>query len=76
MTWRIYYADGAVCTSEDGYPHDVPRWGVQYIAQSNGDPCWNADYYLWHDGKQQWLDVDLVGLLDWLVTDAELITVV
>jgi hypothetical protein len=76
VTWVLYYADGATCSSADGEPTATPERSIVYIWQANGDHCWNADYFFWHAGKGQWLDVDLTGLLDWLVTDARYITTV
>ena len=76
VTWRIYYDDGSVFTREDGAPCDAPDGGVQYVWQANGDHCFNETYYLWHELKGQWLDVDLVGLLDYLRRDAPWITAV
>ena len=76
MTWRVYYDGGVVYTDADGPPFDGPGYGVLAIWQKGHDLLFNKDYYLWHRTDRCWLEVDLVGLVDWLVIAAPLIEAV
>lgn len=70
--WRIYYADGQRFSSNDGTPEQAPGYGVVCIRQSvEHDDLFNETYYFWHKEKQCWFNVDFIGLVDWLVTDAK-----
>jgi hypothetical protein len=64
MNWKIYYADGAEFSSEDGNPQDAPALGVLVICQSDQDngryyQC-RSDYYVW--AGDRWWGVDIGGL--------------
>jgi hypothetical protein len=68
IRWIIWYDDGSSFTSDDGEPHEAPRWGVQVIAAYSADHGrvlnHGKDFY-WRDGDE-WLGGDLVGLVDHL----------
>ena len=76
QSWCIYYADGGVFTNEDGVPFAAPAFGVLAIWQHGHDLLFNKDYYLWHAEKRCWLEVDWVGLIDWLTIAAPVIEAV
>lgn len=50
--WRVYYDDGSVYT-QDSSPYDIPRTGVQAIAQPTERTGWHilhsADAYYWEE---------------------------
>lgn len=77
VRWRILYDDGSVFSDTDGLPVAAPAWGVEAIWQASPHtPLYNKDYYLWREDYDCWIEVDLVGLVDHLVTAAPQITAV
>lgn len=42
MDWKLYYADDATFSSEDGSPADAPPSGVLLIAQIDPDTGWSV----------------------------------
>jgi len=68
IEWIVWYADGTSFTSEDGEPHEAPRWGAVVVGQlskDHGRILWsNKDYFFWEDGE--WLEADYLGLIDYL----------
>jgi len=71
VTWIAWYSDDSSFTSEDGEPHEAPRWGVICIAAysgAHGRMIWHGtDYYGWRDGE--WVSFDATGLVDYLAND-------
>lgn len=82
MSWHLYYDDGKVFTNKDGTPDESPKFGLVAIAQElNGEIMPLAgDYFAFHGPigsvSARWFNHDLVGLLDYLVKDAENISAV
>jgi len=76
LEWTIYYADDCTFSNLDGPPQAAPGYGVLRIWQKVGESLFNETYYFWHEVKQSWLNVDFIGLVDWLVIDAPNITAV
>ena len=75
MEWQIYYDNGVIFSSEDGHPNEGPPYGVLSIWQQGmEDDLYNKDYYLYRDDYECWIEVDLVGLIDNLVTACGLIS--
>lgn len=68
IDWVVYYDKKTTFNNDDGDPIDAPPWGVQVIAQTEGqvgrELVSQADFYLFIDGK--WVGVDFVGLIDQL----------
>lgn len=67
--WCIWYADGASFSSDDGEPHDAPRWGVICAAQASrehGRVLWVGKDYFWWDEDGAWVNGDFTGMLDYL----------
>jgi hypothetical protein len=73
MRWRIYYDDGHTFDDEQGKACDAPSLGVICVVQS--DPgCGRMiltgyDYYICLG--DDWLGVDLFGLLDYALNRLE-----
>jgi hypothetical protein len=70
LVWKVYYADGATFSSDDGGWGDAPARGV--IAVTVPDPdvgrevMSGTDYYLWWPGAAGPWSVDKAGLWDFL----------
>ena len=68
--WRIYYADGAMYSTEDGSPFDAPALGVQAIAQEDrevGRTLLSRHEFYWWTGSE-WFGGDIFGLWDYLAS--------
>lgn len=69
MEWKIYYGDKTTFSNEDGLPEDTPATNVQVIVQTNAivgrELLSGKDFYLRRG--EEWIGVDLAGLLDQLM---------
>lgn len=66
--WIIFYADGTSFSSDDGAPHEAPRWGIVCIAAPSADHgrvLWIGKDYFWWD-ENEWINGDFTGLIDYL----------
>ena len=70
IKWQIYYDDGSTFSDEDGLPAEAPGHGIQIIAEA--DPVVGLQLQsgkdFWIRRNDRWIGVDLVGLLDHLVS--------
>ena len=73
MRWRVYYADGATFSSDDGDPPDAPGYGVQAVCQPEPDVGLETlhafDYYIYMRGQWRGL-CGHDGLVDHLTAHA------
>ena len=71
--WAVYYDDSALdFWSGEGDLEDVPRLGVQCVAQgeevTGRQLLIEKDYYWWNVAESRWYGGDLYGLFDYLST--------
>lgn len=69
MRWVIKYADGSTFSSEDGAPHEAPRWGVMRVYREDErvgvayEPS-PVGYWIW---RENWMGLMTEsGLWDYL----------
>jgi hypothetical protein len=70
--WIIFYDDGSVADSDTNL-HDVPRLGVQVIAQHNERTGYDlfrtdGDYFVYDEDRGGWRITDMFGVWDHLNT--------
>jgi len=84
VKWKIWHADGSTFSNLDGGPEDAPSYGVQVIAQRDGDPGASNvgrvllhlhDWYYYRTDTEEWCGGDLLGLLDQLLSRSPIIAV-
>jgi hypothetical protein len=69
VDWIVFYDDGSTFSSDDGAPEQAPAWGVMVIAArsaEHGRTLWLGQDFFWWDEDGEWVDGDLVGLIDYL----------
>ena len=69
MSWKIYYSDKSIVSSQQATPSSIARrLDVQVIIQDSRDHGWvtlsGYDFYIWDDrgGGPKWFGVDQFGL--------------
>jgi len=77
--WKILYTDRTTISSDDMAPEDIPnakRAGIHSIAQAVDQgrmrDTLESPYYGWSKSKQQWIQLQIEDVLDWLLTYSSL----
>ena len=78
MHWRIYYSDGSTFSSEDGAWEDAPGWDAQVMLFRDPETKWamrhGGDFFRL-EGDGTIVQMDWVGLLDWVVNELGIVKV-